>query len=249
MSDARRTKVVLLAGGLGTRLRPITETTPKCLVPIAGRPLLDYWFESFAAAGLRDVLINNHHLPDQVRAYIAQKNATTAFRVSEFFEPKLLGSAGTIHANRAFADDADHVLIVYADNLSSVDVAEMLDFHRAHGGPMTMLLFRTQYPEKCGIAQLDRDGVVTEFVEKPKQPKGNLANAGVYAMTADGYREMADMNAFDLGFDVLPRFVGRMRGFAFDGYHRDIGTLESLKQAEIDAPRVFAHRTAAGAAR
>jgi mannose-1-phosphate guanylyltransferase len=126
----------------------------------------------------------------------------------------------------------------------------MLAFHRSHRGPMTMLLFRTQYPEKCGIAQLDRDGVITEFIEKPRQPKSNLANAGVYAVTADAYREIADMNAFDLGFDVLPRFVGRMRGFAWDGYHRDIGTLESLAQAEIDAPRVFAsHSSNAGAAR
>lgn len=240
MSQAPRDKVVLLAGGLGTRLRPITDRVPKCLVPVAGRPLLDYWFDSFRAAGLRDVLINNHHLPKQLRAYIAEKNATAMFRVTEFFEPELLGSAGTIHANRAFADDADNVLIVYADNLSSVDLAAMLQFHRAHGGPMTMLLFRTEYPEKCGIAQLDADGVVTEFVEKPKQPKGNLANAGVYAVTAGAYREMADMNAFDLGFDVLPKFVGRMRGFAFDGYHRDIGTIESLRQAEIDAPRIFA---------
>src|SRR5687767_3275709 len=184
MPHSRRDKVVLLAGGLGTRLRPITDATPKCLVPVAGRPLLDYWFDSFAAAGLRDVLINNHHLPDQVRAYIAEKNRSTKFRVSEFFEPKLLGSAGTIHANRSFADDADDVLIVYADNLSSVDLSAMLNFHRGHGGPMTMLLFRAQYPEKCGIAQLDKDGLVTEFIEKPKHPKGNLANAGVYAVTA-----------------------------------------------------------------
>jgi mannose-1-phosphate guanylyltransferase len=245
MSDNHRTKVVLLAGGLGTRLRPITDRLPKCLVPIAGRPLLDYWFDSFSAAGLRDVLINNHHLPEQVRAYITAKNATGNFRVSEGYEPTLLGSAGTIHTNRAFADDADHMLIVYADNLSNVDLATILTFHRSHGGPMTMLLFRTQYPEKCGIAQLNADGIVTEFVEKPSQPRGNLANAGVYGVTADAYREMADMKQFDLGFDVLPRFVGRMRGFAWDGYHRDIGTIESLEQAEIDAPRVFSPRASA----
>jgi mannose-1-phosphate guanylyltransferase len=244
MSDSCRTKVLLLAGGLGTRLRPITDRVAKCLVPIAGHPLLDYWFDAFAPAGLRDVLINNHHLPEQVRDYISAKNASGKFNVKEAYEPALLGSAGTIHANRAYAGDADDVLIVYADNLSNVDLRAMLAFHRSHGGPMTMLLFRTQYPEKCGIAQLDRDGLITEFVEKPKQPKGNLANAGVYAVTAEAYREIADMNAFDLGFDVLPRFVGRMRGFAFDGYHRDIGTLESLQQAEIDAPRIFATNTA-----
>src|SRR5688572_2010248 len=94
------TKVLLLAGGLGTRLRPLTDSVPKCLVPVAGRPLLDYWFDAFADAGIRDVLINTHHLPDRVRAYLARRNDTGRFRVCESYEPVLLGSAGTVHANR-----------------------------------------------------------------------------------------------------------------------------------------------------
>lgn len=238
--------MLLMAAGLGTRLRPITDTIPKCLVPIAGRPLLDYWFDRFEEAGLREVLINTHHLPEQVRAYIAQVNARGPFRVREAHEPTLLGSAGTVAANPDLAEGAEAVLIVYGDNLSGVDLGALLRFHRAHGDPFTMMLFRTQYPEKCGIAELDEGGRIVSFVEKPKHPRSNLANAGIYALTPEAYREIAAMRAFDLGFDVLPKFVGRMRGWEWGGYHRDIGTPESLRQAEEDvrAGRVLAGRPA-----
>src|SRR5687768_3584495 len=182
-------KALLLPGGLCTRLRPLTDHTPKCLVPIAGRPLLDYWFDAFAAAGIHDVLINTHHLRDKVRAYIDQHNAAGRFRITEFFEPTLLGSAGTIHANPNFIEGGDTALIVYADNLSNVDLSSMLRFHHLHGDPMTMLLFHAPNPEKCGIAQLDSGSRVVEFVEKPTSPKGNLANAGIYALTSRAYHQ------------------------------------------------------------
>ena len=98
-----------------------------------------------------------------------------------------------------------------------------------------MLLFRAPDPRACGIAELDEAGRVVSFVEKPREPRSNLANAGVYIASADAYREMAAMRAFDLGFEVLPRFVGRMRGWVWDGYHLDIGTHEALEKARRDA--------------
>lgn len=232
------TKALLLAGGLGTRLRPITETTPKCLVPVGGKPMLDYWYDTLEKASVRDVLLNNHHLPDLVRAHIAKTNDTRDLSVTEAYEPTLLGSAGTVHANRDWAQDADQIVVIYADNLSDVDLAAMLDFHRSHPDPMTMMLFRTAYPSQCGIATLEGDRIV-EFVEKPETPASDLANAGLYVLDADAWREIADMNVFDFGFDVIPAFVGRMRGFEHPGYHRDIGNKEALDQANIDAERLF----------
>jgi NDP-sugar pyrophosphorylase family protein len=238
-ASSPRAKALLLAGGLGSRLRPLTNTVPKCLVPIAGKPLIDYWFDGLERAGVMDVLINTHHLRDAVRAHLDLVATQRPLRVAETYEPTLLGSAGTVHNNRAFADDADECLIIYADNLSNVDLAAVLAFHRSHPDPMTMLLFHTPYPKQCGIAALDTEGRIVEFTEKPEQPKSDLANAGLYVLDADAYREIADRNAFDFGFDILPTFVGRMRGFTFTGYHRDVGNLEALRQAELDAPRVF----------
>lgn len=234
-----RCKALLLAGGLGTRLKPLTDTVPKCLVPIAGKPLVDYWFDRLESAGVLDVLINTHHLRDAVRAHLTDVMARRPLRIREAYEPKLLGSAGTVHANRAFMDDADECLLIYADNLSTVDLQRVLEFHRSHEGPVTMLLFHTRYPEQCGIAALDSSGTIIEFVEKPKEPKSDLANAGLYVLSAEAYREIADRDVFDIGFDVLPSFVGRMKGFIFDGYHRDMGNLAAVEQAQKDAVSVF----------
>ncbi|HEV8607754.1 MAG TPA: nucleotidyltransferase family protein [Tepidisphaeraceae bacterium] len=228
------TKVLLMAAGMGTRLRPLTDDTPKCLIPIAGRPLLDYWFDLFAAAGLHDILINTHHLPHKVRTYLDRINHLGQFRVQEAYEPTLLGSAGTVHHNRNWIAPNETALIIYADNLSNVDLSSLLSFHHSHNGPMTMLLFRAPYPERCGIAKMDDSARIIEFVEKPKNPRTNLANGGIYALSAAAYHEMADMNRFDLGFDVLPAFVGRMFGWIWQGYHQDIGTIEARDQAERD---------------
>lgn len=233
------TKALLLAGGLGTRLRPITETTPKCLVPVNGKPMLDYWYDALEAAGIREVLLNTHHHADQVRDHIRKTNATRTLTVTEAYEPKLLGSAGTVTANRAWADGADEVVIIYADNLSDVSLADLVTFHRAHGDPMTMMLFHTAYPSQCGIATLDGEGRVVDFVEKPEDPPSDLANAGLYVVDANAWREIADMKAIDFGFDVLSHYVGRMRGFAHKGYHRDIGNHDALKAANEDAARLF----------
>jgi len=235
------TKVLILAAGLGTRLRPLTERVPKCLVPIAGRPLLAYWFDRLAEAGLRlrDVLINTHYLPEQVRAFIADVNREGRFYVRETYEPELLGSAGTVRANREFVCDADDCLIIYADNLSDVHLGDMIHFHRSHGDPFTIMLFRAPRPRECGIAELDASGRVVAFTEKPHAPGSDLANAGVYVVSADAYRQIADADKKDLGFDVLPAFVGRMRGWVWPGYHLDVGTPQALQQAQADAPRVF----------
>lgn len=229
---AHGVKALLLAAGVGSRLRPLTDATPKCLIPIAGRPLLDYWFDRLSLAGVRDVLINTHHHHDQVRAYLNELNRKRGFRVVEAHEPVLLGSAGTVRANRSWMDGASHCMIIYADNLSSVDLAALLTFHRSHDDAMTMMLFHAPEPSRSGIVELDGESRIVSFVEKPREPRGDLANAGVYVVTADAYREIADLAAFDFGFDVLPRFVGRMRGWLSECYHRDIGTHESLQDAE-----------------
>ncbi len=238
-TPSRPIRAVLLAAGLGTRLRPLTNAVPKCLIPIGGRPLLDYWFDRLAEVGVRDVLINTHCMVRQVRLYLDGVKATGGFRIIEAYEPELLGSAGTIHANRDFVRYNEDCFIVYADNLSDVDLNALLRVHRSSGGPITMTLFHASHPKRCGIASINGNGIITEFVEKPRRPKNNLANAGIYAVSGEAYHEIADMSAFDLAQDVLPKFVGRMRGWVWDGYHRDIGTPDSLAQAQRDVDTAF----------
>jgi histidinol-phosphate phosphatase family protein len=236
---AKQTKSLLLAAGLGTRLRPLTDSVPKCLIPIAGQPLLDIWIQRLIECGVREARINTHALAEAVRTHIAQINAKNGLVLVEMYEPALLGSAGTITANSDLADDADEIVIIYADNFSDIDLRPLIAFHRQHTDPLTMVLFRAPNPSACGIAELDDEGRIISFVEKPKTPAGNLANAGLYVIDAAVYREIAEMKAFDLGFEVLPRFVDRMRGWVWGGYYLDIGTHESLKLAERDARELF----------
>src|SRR5262249_55210058 len=153
--------------------------------------------------------VNTHTLPDQVRSFVDRVNRSGRLRLRESYEPTLLGSAGTIAANADLAEGADDVIIIYADNFSDVDLGRLLAFHRGHGDPFTMLLFRAPNPRACGIAELDDRGRVVSFVEKPAEPRSDLANAGVYVVSGAAYREIAAMRAFDIGFEVLPRFVGR----------------------------------------
>jgi D,D-heptose 1,7-bisphosphate phosphatase len=242
----RRAEALILAGGLGTRLRPLTDAIPKCLVPIGGRPLLDYWVEGLAEAGVSRARINTHAHAGRVREFIGSVNAKGRLRLAESYEPELLGSAGTLTANADLADDADEIVIIYADNLSDIDLRALLAFHRRHDDPMTMALFRAPNPSACGIAELDEQGRVVSFVEKPDRPASDLANAGLYVVDASAYREIAAMRAFDLGKDVLPRFVGRTRGWAWGGYHRDIGTHEALEHARRDAAELFPARPGPG---
>ncbi|QDU27133.1 D-glycero-alpha-D-manno-heptose-1,7-bisphosphate 7-phosphatase [Anatilimnocola aggregata] len=231
-------KAFLLAAGLGTRLAPLTNNIPKCLLPFAGRPLLDYWFELLADAGCLEARVNTHAHAGAMREYLESEFPAKYPQISESHEPTLLGSAGAIAANPDFANGASEVVIICADQISDVDIAAMLDFHRQHGDPLTMLLYRVNNPTECGIVDVDADARVIEFTEKPQFPKGNLANGGIYIVSAAAYREIAQLRQFDFGFDILPRFVGRMRGWTWAGVHRDIGTHTALAKAKLELPSV-----------
>ena len=117
----------LLAGGMGTRLRPLTDTIPKCLVPIAaGRPLLDVWIDRLAEAGIREARINTHALAEQVRPYIATSTPRAGSAWSNPMSRTLLGSAGTVVSERRPGRCADQIVIIYADNLSDIDLRPLL---------------------------------------------------------------------------------------------------------------------------
>ncbi len=227
-------RVLLLAAGLGTRLRPLTDRVPKCLIPVAGRPLLDYWQSSFLHHSIREVVMNVHAHPEQVLAYVARRNAERPVRWIVFEEPQLLGSAGTIRSNLSLLEQGRDFLVIYADNLSRVDLTELVRVHRARGAAFTMALFEAPEPSACGIATLEADGRISAFVEKPKRPASKLANAGIYMVSKGVLGECLRPGFLDMGYDVLPKLVGRMHGWVVRSYHRDIGDLQTLAEVEAD---------------
>jgi mannose-1-phosphate guanylyltransferase len=226
-------KAFLLAAGFGTRLRPLTDQIPKCLVPIQGRPLLEWWLILLKRHGITEVLINTHYLAEQVQTYIAQYNAQgSGLTLTEFYEPTLLGSGGTVWANRDFVQNEREFLICYADNLTNLDLTSLLAAHRSGNQVLTMALFRAEHPEQCGIAILDESGKIVSFIEKPSSPKSNLANAGIYIAGQAVFDYFPKSSFLDLGKDVLPRLVGRMTGWETKDYLLDIGTPENYKKAQ-----------------
>ena len=229
-------KAILLAAGLGTRLRPITDTVPKCLVSIDGTPLLDLWMEALASAGVSEVLVNLHHLPEQVERHLARRPQPVAVRT--VFEPTLLGSAGTLLRNRDFVAGEDLFLAVNADNLTDFDLRLLVEAHRCGSAPATLALFRAPDPSRCGVVEV-HDGVVASFEEKPQHPRSDLANAGLYAFSPEVIDLVQEPLPRDLGGDLLPLLVGRANALSIgDAYFIDIGTPDALARAEREWARL-----------
>ncbi len=225
-------KAYLLAAGFGTRLRPLTDTTPKCLIDIDGKPLMQWWLELLSRYSVDEVLVNTHYLAEQVHTFVEHYNANSnELHVTEFYEAELLGSGGTIAATRDFIGDDENFLICYADNLTDINLREMMRFHASHNGILTMALFHANKPKQCGIAALDHTGMITEFEEKPNQPKSNLASAGIFIANRALFSYLSDTFFIDFGKDVLPLLIGKMYGYEMRDYLIDIGTAENLKKA------------------
>jgi mannose-1-phosphate guanylyltransferase len=226
-------RALLLAAGLGTRLRPITDHTPKCLVEVAGEPLLGRWLRQLEAAGCEAVLINTHHLADQVESFLQQR-APSAMRVQTIHEPELLGTAGTLLANRAFFDGATGLLI-HADNAMAGDLQGLLGAHAARPSEclLTMLTFRTDQPRSCGIVATDGRGVVTAFHEKVADPPGTCANGALYAFDGAFLDRLGCMQPqlSDFSTEVIPTLMGRIYTWHTHQTYLDIGTPAALAAA------------------
>ena len=225
-------KAFLLAGGRGERLRPLTLTCPKCLVPIGGVPLLEIWLDLCAREGIDDVLLNVSHHSDDVREYLRRRNGPPAVRLVIEEEPR--GTAGTVSANRAFVIGEESFWIIYADNLTDASLRDMAATHQRHDGILTMGLFHAPVPSAAGIVQLSPEGRIVSFTEKPDNPAGDLANAGIFLARSTLLQELPEWSAgiMDFGFDVLPRIVGRMYGHVIEQFLMDVGTPAALAAAE-----------------
>jgi mannose-1-phosphate guanylyltransferase len=225
------------------RLRPITNSVPKCLVEINGRPLLDYWIELLTKGGIVDILVNLHHLPKAVRSYV--ESCRYPVRISTVYEERLLGTGGTLLKNKDFFQ-REPSMLVHADNLSIFDARAFIRRYeqREKCVEMTMMTFNTTEPEACGIVELDERGLVRAFHEKIKNPPGNLANAALYILSPSVMDFLAALGkeTIDFSTEVLPHFMGRINVFHNEIYHRDIGTVESLLIAQKEYPAAVARR-------
>lgn len=214
-------------------------------MPIGDKTLLEIWIALLERHGVGNVLINTCHLADQVVGFVDRIRDRYRIHIDLFHESQLLGSGGTLWANRSWVDGEEDFLICYADNLTDLDLGGMVRVHkqfRADGAILTMGLFHAPDPRACGIALLDDAGRIVEFVEKPENPKSDLANAGVYVATSELFDyfpspRFEPRSIVDLGHHVLPNLAGRMFGYRIREYLKDIGTVEAYHTALDQWPK------------
>jgi mannose-1-phosphate guanylyltransferase len=228
-------RALLLAAGFGTRLRPLTNEWPKCLMPIGGRPLLEYWLQMLLSIDIQKILINTHFHADKVNEFLAREQF--AGWVTSVYENELLGTAGTLRENADFFQEHP-VLLIHADNWCQCDFGAFIHYHQ-HQRPahcaLTMMTFDTDMPQSCGIVELNDQNVVIAFHEKVANPPGRRANAAVYMLEPEVLEWLGHHpEVSDFSMEVLPRFIGRIATWHNTGVHRDIGTLPALRAAQQD---------------
>ena len=227
-------RALLLAAGLGTRLRPITLNTPKCLVSIGGEPLLERWLRQLEEVGCEAVLVNTHHLSEKVETFVANRRKGV-MKVETVNEAKLLGTAGTLLKNQDFFEKKTGLLI-HADNVMEESLGSFLKAHgeRNAGCMLTMLTFDTDTPSSCGIVEIDKHKILRGFHEKVGMPPGNKANGALYAFGPALLQHLNRMTRrpCDFSVDVIPELVGKIQTWHTVGRYMDIGTPEALSQAQ-----------------
>lgn len=237
-------RAVLLAGGLGTRLHPLTETLPKPMVPVLGRPWLERLVTQLGEQGMGEVVLSLRHGKDIIIRHfdaLGRSGRPDAWPSLRFrVEPVPLGTGGSIRYAAWPADDT--VLVFNADVVQAFDLGAFLAFHRARGADVTIGLVAVEDPSAYGAVELDGEGRVRRFVEKPGpgEVAGRLVNAGVYAFEPAALAEIPAGRAVSVEREVFPRLVARgwrVFGYEFDGYWQDLGTRDRYLDLHADILR------------
>lgn len=229
-------KAMILAAGEGTRLRPLTLTLPKPMVPIVGTPLLERTLLWLAGQGVTEAAINLFHRPQAIPDYFGADFG--GIRLHYFFEETLRGTAGGLKAAASVFRDAPF-FVIYGDNFVRADLRLLREFHAAHGGAGTVGLFHHPNPTAAGIVAVGTDGRIMRFVEKPSAGEvfSDLANAGVYVLDPAVLDVIPTDAPSDFGRDIFPRLMERglpLYGTPLGGYLQDTGTPEAYRQANWD---------------
>jgi len=236
-------KALILAAGEGTRLRPLTLTCPKPMLPVGGAPLLRHLLRWLRGQGIGEAAINLHYLPHVITDYVGD-GSRFGLRVSYSWEDPILGSAGAAKKLEDYL--SPQFLVVYGDMLLDVDLEPLVELHRRSAAALTMGLMETDDPSSKGIAELDANGRVSRFVEKPRPGEidGNLASAGVYVAERSILRDVPPGSYHDFGQDLVPHLLQQeipVYARLLEGYLLDIGTPESYRKAQEDVSALGRH--------
>ncbi|KRW91347.1 hypothetical protein SD51_09815 [Alicyclobacillus tengchongensis] len=230
-------RAVIMAGGQGTRLQPLTKRLPKPMLQLLDRPMMEYVVELLAAHEIRDITITVCYLAAHIRSHFGD-GAKWGVRIDYHEEVHPLGTAGGIKPLRPRLDDT--FIVMSGDGLTDFDLSKAIAAHRKRRVPVTILLKQVACPLGYGVVSTDDSGCITQFIEKPKtfiQGKNYWINTGIYILEPEVLDYVPENRPFDFGKELFPMLLKAgvpLYGYAADGYWSDVGTLQQYYQSQID---------------
>jgi mannose-1-phosphate guanylyltransferase len=225
-------KAMVLAAGLGTRLRPLTYEITKPMVPVLDRPVMEHILDLLRRHGFDEVIANLHYFPDSIKEYFGE-------RISYRIEEELLGTAGGVRACRDFFGD-EAFLVISGDALTDIDLTALANRHREAGGIATLAVKKVPDTREYGVILHDRDRRITGFQEKPapEEALSDLGNCGIYVFSPEIFDYFPERPFADWAQDVFPALLENDVPFhihEIDEYWNDVGSLTELRQGTFDA--------------
>lgn len=231
-------KVMIMAAGKGTRLRPITDLVPKPMAPIANRPALHHIIGLLRRHGIRDIVMNLHHLPDLISGYFGD-GRDMGVRITYSHEPELLGTAGGVKNNQTFLQ-GDAFLVMSGDALTDFDLTGLVAAHRRNGSIATLAVKEVDDPRQYGVIVADDDSRVVGFQEKPtlEQARSRMCNCGIYVFEPEIFDWIPEGEFDDFGRRLFPELLRQRVPFHIEeavGYWSDVGNLNEFLKGNADA--------------
>lgn len=229
-------KVVVMAGGTGSRLRPLTLTRPKPMVPIVNQPVMAHIRDLLRAQGFREMVVTLQYMADHVQDYFGT-GREHGMRIEYAIEEVPLGTAGSVRNARRHLDDA--FVVVSGDALTDLDLHPVIDFHRNVGALATQVLYRVPNPLEYGVVIIADDGRVEQFLEKPSWGEviSDTVNTGIYVLEPEVLDYIPDDRSYDFSQELFPELLkagAPLYGYVADAYWTDVGTIQEYMQASFD---------------
>src|ERR1700759_4660250 len=230
-------RAVVMAGGEGTRLRPLTSNQPKPMVSICGKPCIEHIVELVHRYGIDDVVVTLAFMPQVIRGYLGD-GSSLGVRIEYAVEDQPLGTAGSVRNAIHLLDET--FVVISGDALCDFDLREIVAFHKERGSLATIALKSVDNPLEFGVVIVDDEGRIERFLEKPSwgQVFSDTINTGVYVLEPELLEHIPTDRPYDFSKELFPLLLEMGRpiyGFVCEGYWQDIGNLDQYRQANFDA--------------
>lgn len=230
-------KAMVMAAGAGTRLRPLTFSVPKPMVPVANRPVLEYTLDNLRRHGITDLVLNLHSHPELIRKHF-KDGSGWGVQIHYSPETKLMGTAGGVKKAGPYLKGGTF-LVMSGDGLTDVDLTALLEAHRKSHSVATMALKAMDLRFEYGVTQTDKKGRITGFLEKPRWSDvfSNHVNTGIYVFESSILNQIPATTVYDFGHELWPKLLkarARIYGFPIDQYWCDVGNLSEYRRAQKD---------------